>query len=228
MDGALIASAALLGLAGAPHCAAMCGAACAAVSGRGGPGPGAAFQIARLAGYAAGGAVAAASVGSLLAVAQFAPVLRPLWTLLHVAALALGVFLVVMGRQPAWLATIGRRPQAVASGPGGWQRMHGPARAALAGGLWIGWPCGLLQSALIVASMTQTAASGAAAMAGFAAASSLGLVWAPWLWSRIGRDGASNVERWAVRMAGAMLVGASGFALGHGVWQSVAAFCGIG
>lgn len=228
MDGALIASAALLGLAGAPHCTAMCGAACAAATGRGGASAGAAFQLARLAGYAAGGAFAAASVGSLLALAQFAPVLRPLWTLLHVAALALGAFLLLAGRQPAWLAALGRRPQPVAAGPGGWQRVQGPARAALAGGLWIGWPCGLLQSALLVASLTQSATSGAAAMAAFAAASSLGLVWAPWVWSRLGRDGAASAERWAVRGAGAMLVAASGFALGHGLWQSIAAYCGIG
>jgi hypothetical protein len=226
MDGALIASAALLGLAGAPHCTAMCGAACAAASGRGAPGTGAAFQIARLASYAAGGAVAAASVGSLLALAQFAPVLRPLWTLLHVAALALGAFLLWTGRQPAWLAALGRRPQPASAG--GWQRVQGPARAALAGGLWVGWPCGLLQSALLVASLTQSASAGAAAMAAFAAASSLGLLWAPWVWARIGRDGASAAERWAVRGAGAMLVGASGFALGHGLWQGIAAYCGIG
>jgi sulfite exporter TauE/SafE len=244
MDGALIASAALLGLAGAPHCTAMCGAACAAVSGRSGPGGAVAFQAARLAGYAAGGAVAAASVGSLLALAQFAPVLRPLWTLLHVAAFALGAYLLWTARQPAWLASIGRAPQLAAAGgqgggsggaiggangganDGGWQRISGPTtRAAAAGALWIAWPCGLLQSALLVASLTHSAAGGAMAMGAFALASSLGLVWAPWLWARVGRDGAARAERWAVRGAGAMLVGASGFALGHGLWQSVAAYC---
>lgn len=240
MDGALIASAALLGLAGAPHCTAMCGAACAAISGRSGPGGAVAFQAARLAGYAAGGAVAAASVGSLLALAQFAPVLRPLWTLLHVAAFALGAYLLWTARQPAWLASIGRAlPLAPAGGQGGgieggtggtngggWQRITGPTtRAATAGALWIAWPCGLLQSALLVASLTQSAAGGAMAMGAFALASSLGLVWAPWLWARLGRDGAARAERWAVRGAGAMLVGASGFALGHGLWLSVAAYC---
>ncbi|MFN8896472.1 MAG: sulfite exporter TauE/SafE family protein [Pseudomonadota bacterium] len=226
MDAALIGSAALLGLAGAPHCTAMCGAACAAASGRA-RGSGLAFQAARVGGYALGGAVAAASVGSLLALAQLAPALRPLWPLVHVAALALGVFLMWTGRQPAWLAAVGRRPQPAAA-PAGWQRVQGPARAALAGGLWIAWPCGLLQSALLVASLTQGAAGGAAAMAAFAATSSLGLLWAPWVWARVGRDGAVTAERWTVRAAGAMLLAGSGFALGHGLWSSIAAFCGIG
>lgn len=226
MDGALIASAALLGLAGAPHCTAMCGAACAAASGRG-RAEAMAFQAARIGGYALGGAIAAASVGSLLALAQLAPVLRPLWTLLHVAALCLGGFLLWAGRQPAWLASFGRRPQP-AAGPGDWQRVRGPARAAMAGSLWIAWPCGLLQSALLVASLTQGAAGGAAAMAAFAATSSLGLVWAPWLWARVGRAGAAVAERWTVRAAGAMLLAGSGFALGHGLWGRIAAYCGIG
>jgi sulfite exporter TauE/SafE len=226
MDGALIASAALLGLAGAPHCTAMCGAGCAAASGRG-RAEAMAFQAARIGGYALGGAIAAASVGSLLALAQLAPVLRPLWTLLHVAALCLGGFLLWTGRQPAWLASIGRHPQP-AAGTGDWQRVRGPGRAAIAGSLWIAWPCGLLQSALLVASLTQGAAGGAAAMAAFAATSSVGLVWAPWVWARVGRVGAAAAERWTVRAAGAMLLAGSGFALGHGLWGRIAAYCGIG
>ena len=69
MDGALIGSALLLGVAGMPHCAAMCSAPCAALAGPRGAGAWA-FQGARVAGYAAAGFVASASVGSLAALAE--------------------------------------------------------------------------------------------------------------------------------------------------------------
>jgi sulfite exporter TauE/SafE len=221
MDAALIVSAGLLGLAGAPHCTAMCGAPCAAAVGRSGTSAAVGFQVARAAGYALGGAVVASSVGALAALAQWTPVLRPLWTLLHVGALALGLWLLWQGRQPAWMAAIGRSPQLAH----GWQRMHGPTRAALAGSLWIGWPCGLLQSALLVASLGGSALAGAAAMAAFAATSSAGLWLAPWIWQRLGREGGAWAERWAVRAAGAMLVLASGWSLGHGLWARIVAYC---
>lgn len=223
MDVALIGSAALLGLAGSPHCAAMCGAACAAAVGRGGALPSVWFQLARGASYAVGGAIAASSVGALAGLAQWAPWTRPLWTFVQMAGLALGLWLLWTGRQPAWLERIGRTPQQPVGA--GWQRMRAPVRAAAFGALWVAWPCGLLQSALLVASLTQGAASGALAMAAFAVASSAGLVAAPWIWQRVGRSGALAAERWAVRLAGAMLAGAALFALGHGLWARVLAYC---
>ena len=226
VDSALIASAALLGLAGTPHCAAMCAAPCAAVVGRGKPAALVVFHATRVASYALGGAVAAGSVGALLALSNFSPALRPLWGLLHVAAAALGIWLLWTGRQPAWMARIGRRPAPVA---GGWQVISGPVRAGVAGSFWVAWPCGLLQSALLVASMSSGAAAGAAAMSGFALASSAGLWLGPWAWHRaLAGSRADERERWAVRAAGLLLLAGSGWALGHGLWQRIAAFCGIG
>lgn len=227
MDLALFVSALMLGLAGAPHCTLMCSAACTAAVGRGGAASQTAFQLARLAGYAAAGALAASSVGLLAALGQWSPALRPLWTLLHAAAFGLGIFLLWRGRQPAWLERLGRPGQR--SQPalaGGWQRMQGPVRAAAAGSLWVAWPCGLLQSALVVAALANTAAGGAAAMAGFAATSGLGLVAAPWLWQRLGGGTlGAGAAVWATRVAGAMLAAASGWALAHGLWQQWLAYC---
>jgi len=234
LDSALIASAALLGLAGTPHCAAMCGAPCAALTGGRSPGAMAAFHVARTASYALGGAVAASSMGALASLSQFSPALRPLWTVLHALALALGLWLLWYGRQPAWMGSFGRvtrtAPAIGANGgpanPGSWQRMRGPVRAAAGGSVWVAWPCGLLQSALLVAAMTGSGSAGAAAMAGFAVASSAGLIFAPWIWQRLMRgEGAARRERWVVRAAGLMLAGASGWALSHGLWHQVAAFC---
>jgi sulfite exporter TauE/SafE len=235
----LVTSAVLMGLAGTPHCAAMCGAACRAA---GGPRSGW-FHAGRIASYAAAGAVAAASVGALAAAGSAAAVLRPLWTLLHVAALALGLWLLATGRQPAWMAQIGqrRRPaQAPAvAGAGGavvrvplsWGLIDG--QALRGGGIGLGWalmPCGLLQSALLVAALANQPQGGALVMAGFAAASGLGLAAGPVVWQRLA--GAGGPAAWAspalgARLAGAMLAGASGWALGHGLWLRVAAWCGV-
>ena len=226
MDAALIGSAALLGLAGAPHCTAMCGAPCAAAIGRAGGTPATiAFHAARVASYAVAGAVVASAVGALATLSQLSPTLRPLWTVLHALAFSLGLWRLWTGRPPAWRAALGRAPQPDAAAAG-WQPVRGPARAALAGGLWVGWPCGLLQGALLVASMTGSAAAGAGAMAAFAVASSPGLLLAPWLWQKMSGSGDAAVrERWAVRAAGGLLAAASGWVLTHGLWHRVAAFC---
>ena len=102
MDLALIASALLMGLAGGPHCAAMCGAAYAGIARQGARAPGVSLQaganaetramvalhLGRLASYTAAGALVAASVAGLASLGAAAPVLKPLWTLLHVGAAA--------------------------------------------------------------------------------------------------------------------------------------------
>jgi uncharacterized protein len=220
-DIALVAAATVLGVASAPHCAAMCAAPCAAVVGRGqGQLP---FQAARVAGYAAAGAVVAASVGATAALAQWSPALRPLWVLLHTGLLGLGLWMLWQGRQPAWLGAAGRVPASA-----GWAPVRGPSRplrAVAAGALWVGWPCGLLQSALLLASLTGHAAAGAAAMAGFAVSSSAGLLAGPWVWQRLG--GRAGLEPLLVRGAGALLALGSLVALGQGIWRPLLAWCGL-
>lgn len=251
MELALVLSALMLGAAGAPHCAAMCGPACSALlQACGGPRQPVAplgFHLARVAGYAAAGAVAASSVGALAQLGQFSPLLRPLWTLLHCGALGLGLWLLWQGRQPAWLENLGRGAGRVApqrSGADGWQPMDGPSprgsakgllranakgllRAGAAGAAWVAWPCGLLQSALVVSALANSAWGGAASMAAFAAASASGLALAPWAFARLAGSAGSalQVQGWAIRAAGAMLAGASAWALGHDLFRRVVAYC---
>jgi hypothetical protein len=230
MDQALLLSAVLMGLAGTPHCLAMCGAACTAATGGGQGARLLAFHAGRLLAYAAAGAVAAASVGSLAALGQAVGALRPLWTLVHMAALGLGLFLLWQGRQPGWMERLGRaRTQDVPHRDGErWQVIRGPARSAGIGLAWVAWPCGLLQSALLVAALANSAAAGAMVMGGFAAASAAGLLLGPALWWRItgGRPGAAAASpATAVRWAGAALALASAWALGHGLWMRVIAWC---
>jgi sulfite exporter TauE/SafE len=223
-DLGLVAAAFLLGLGGSAHCAAMCGAPCAALV-RGGRGAFAGFHVGRLVGYMAGGAVAAASVSTLAVLRDAAPVVRPLWLALHVAVLVFGLWLVVTGRQPDW--RLGRAPSVlggtVAAGAGGgWVAMQGPARPTAFGLAWIAWPCGLLYSALALAAMANGPLGGAAVMGAFALASMPALAAAPWLFGRL--TGARG-RAWAVRVAGLMLAGAAAFALGHGVWQRALDWC---
>jgi sulfite exporter TauE/SafE len=184
-----------------------------------------AFHAARVAGYAAGGALAASSVAVLASWSQFSPALRPLWTLLNAGALMLGAWLLWRGRQPAWLGRLGRVPARPVQREG-WEAVRMPLRAASAGAAWVAWPCGLLQSALVVAALSSSALSGAATMAVFALASAPGLAAGPWLARGLltGR-GAAAREAWAVRAAGLMLLGASAWALGHQLGPQVAAFC---
>ena len=241
LEVSLVLSALLLGLAGAPHCAAMCGPACGAVVGAcsgsaGWSAPSWGFQAGRMASYAVAGALAAAGVGVLATTSAAWPVLRPLWTVLHLAAVTLGLWLLMTGRQPAWMSRIGRARRtgsAALPGGAGWQPMRGPVSASVtasgSGLAWVLWPCGLLQSALVVAGLANTPQGGAMAMLAFAATSALGLQWAPWAWRRWAGRGAdgrpSPMLDWAVRGAGLMLALGSAWALGHDAWVQVWDYC---
>ena len=221
MDAALAASALFMGLAGGPHCVAMCGAACGGIARACGGGQAGratlALHAGRLLSYAAGGAVVAGSVSAL---AEWAPTvawMRPLWGMVHLAALSLGLWLLWSGRQPAWVENLGQGlGRRAAPAAGRVAIVRGPWRAGLAGSLWIAWPCGLLQSALVVAALASGPASGAAVMATFAAASAFSLWAGPALWMRLARAGgpAGRVSQaGAVRLAGLVLAGASLWAL---------------
>jgi len=232
LDAALAISAGLMGLAGMPHCALMCAAPCAAVIGHCGRGaPEApwraplAFHGMRVLGYAAAGALAAASVGSVAAASRFLPWLSPLWSLLQAASIALGLWLLVTGKQPAFVNAVGKSLVAVpaSAGTGEARPVHwGASRAGAAGMLWVTWPCGLLQSALVTSSLASSPVHGAGVMAGFAIASSAGLWAAPALWLKLVSPGRRT---WIVRASGAILCATSGWALLHGLAGRIAAWC---
>jgi sulfite exporter TauE/SafE len=212
-----------MGVAASPHCVAMCGGPCAALTGgcaRNASG----LHVGRVLGYMAGGAVAASSVAALGAWSQAAPALRPVWTLLHLALLALGLWWLATGRQPAWMKRGGAVPVRIVG------RRQRPLRSTLLGLAWVAWPCGALQAALLLSSMASSAQGGALVMAGFAVGSMPALVVGPWMWARwrAGRDGSASAGDAAMlgfRVAGAGLVMGSGWALTHGLWERLAAWC---
>jgi sulfite exporter TauE/SafE len=253
MDPSLALTALLMGLAGGPHCVAMCGPVCAAVgapsrtansasSQTGGwqvvqtpAAPGRAqrsdvdssslvlFQLGRLLSYTVLGAVAAASMQAVGWLSVHSAALRPIWTFIHVAAAVLGAVLLWQARQPLWLEGGARRVW-------GWvQTLAGPGsgRVGRSGPLvlGLGWaflPCGLLYSALLVAALSPGLWQGAGVMALFALGSGLSLLAGPWLWLRLGR-GAAN--RWAMRAAGAVLLGSSVWALWLALAHDTAPWC---
>jgi uncharacterized protein len=232
-----------LGAAAMPHCALMCGAPCAAVTAHAGPyaAPHAGrhagshawlFHAGRVLGYSAGGAVAASSMATLGAWLQASPSLRPLWTLLQLAFMGLGLWWLLMGQQPSWLL---KRSLAVAAVPLRWQGAKPSAKAwrgGVVGLAWVAWPCAALQGALLLAALADGAVGGALVMAAFAVASLPGLMLAPWAWSRWQAWRGHAVSRGEVaalgfRLAGAGLLLVSGWALSKGLWPHVAAWCGL-
>ena len=84
MQTSLAVTALLMGLAGGPHCIAMCGAACAGMGNAAGARRTSAlwtFQAGRLVSYSALGAAAAASMQALGWLTTQTAVMRPVWTL---------------------------------------------------------------------------------------------------------------------------------------------------
>jgi len=223
VDAPLILAGFVAGLAASPHCALMCGAPCAALTsgcGRNATG----FHLGRGLGYMAGGALAALSMAALAAWSQAAPALRPLWMLLQLAFLALGLWWLATGRQPDRMKRGGAMPVRIVA------RRGRPWRSGLAGLAWVAWPCGALQAALLLAALASSPLGGAFVMAGFALGSMPALAVAPWAWARWRsmRGGAASPAQAATlgfRVAGFGLVLASGWALTHGLWERVAAWC---
>ncbi len=222
MQSSLALTAWLMGLAGGPHCVAMCGAACAGLGQAAGERRVqalTAFQLGRVVGYSLLGALAAASVQGLGWLTTQSAAIRPLWTLLHLAAMALGVLLMLQARQPVWLDQSARRLWAKV------RRLNegcGALAPLLVGVLWALMPCGLLYSALMVAALSGSAFDGALTMALFALGSSVSLWAGPWLWLRLQTlgDGA-----WGMRLAGLALFAVSAWGLWMGLVHDQAPWC---
>jgi hypothetical protein len=223
MQSSLALTALLMGLAGGPHCVAMCGAACAGLGQAAGPRKNSAilsFQAGRIVGYSLLGGLAAASMQGLGWLTIQSAALRPVWTLFHVAAALLGLVLLFKARQPVWLEAVGRSLWAKARALGA---SSGGAPLVL-GILWALLPCGLLYSALLVAAMAGGPADGALVMALFALGTSITMTVAPWLWLKV-RGGSPGSGDWGMRLAGAALAASSGWALWMGLMHNTAPWC---
>ena len=222
MQTSLAITALIMGLAGGPHCVAMCGAACAGIGHAAGVQQNRAllsFQLGRWLGYSLMGGLAAFSVQALGWLTVESVALRPVWSMLHVAAMVLGLLLIWQAKQPVWLDQ---------SAQNLWAKIRklnlymGKVAPVGVGVLWAFMPCGLLYSALMVAALTGNALEGALTMACFALGSGLSLGLAPWLLLMLKSlgDGA-----WGIRLAGLALAITSGWALWMGLAHNQAPWC---
>ena len=159
----LILTALLMGLGAVPHCAAMCGAACAAALPKGVPLP---SLLGRCLAYALLGGVAAASAGTVAQWGRQVAFVQPLWVLMQAMAMLLGAYLMHMGHMPwqvdAWGQALYRRFQTrwprdadlSRSAHSAWLRASWPFWAGMA---WAVLPCGLLYAAVMVAALAPSA-----------------------------------------------------------------------
>ena len=224
MTGYLAFTGLAMGLAASPHCVAMCGSPCAAMTCHG-RSDALGFHLGRIVGYAAAGAVAAASVTALGAWTRTSPALQPLWLLVHLSFLGLGLWCLALGRMPRRMVRDGAVAVTLV------RRGARPWRTSLAGLAWVAWPCGALQAALLVSALANGAVGGALVMACFAVASLPALAAAPWLWGswqawRGRRASPAEAGAWGYRIAGAGLASSSGWAIASGLREHLAAFCG--
>lgn len=230
-----------MGLVGGPHCLAMCAAPCAAItmpaqavksgvqpihtvhaltnraiwpSGRW-----LGFHAGRLLGYGVLGGAAAYAMETVAWFSDRTSLLHPIWVALHLIVLAWGGVLLFQARQPMWVDASGRRL---------WDRLKAgistPTRAGLAGGMWAFLPCGLLYSAVMVAALAGGWLQGFISMLAFGVGSGLWLAAGPWLWQRM-RGLQRWREAWGLRVAGAMLVAISLWALWMDLVHEPAQWC---
>ena len=210
-----------MGLAGGPHCVAMCGAACAGIGkGHGGAYSLWKFQAGRLIGYSGLGAVAATSVSSLAWVSNQTLALHPAWTFFHVLVLSWGLVLLAYARQPVWADNLGRNI---------WRHVRQlsnlPGGVFVTGMLWALMPCGLLYSALLVASLNANLPGGAMSMATFAVGTSLSLLVGPWLWLKLQHGGKWINESRSMRLAGLLLSAAAAWAIWMDLMPQIKIWC---
>jgi sulfite exporter TauE/SafE len=215
----------LMGLAGGPHCIAMCGAACGGVvRGSGAPAPRGmwGFQGGRLLGYAIAGGAAGLAVQSFAWLSQNTAALRPLFTMFHLAVLAWGLMLLAQARQPAWVESTGRKVWARV-------RLLAQRRGGLVatGALWAFMPCGLLYSALLVASLSGGLLEGAASMALFAIGSGISLGLAPSAFRKLQDLGNRLRKDWGTRIAGLLLAAVAAWALWMDLAPRIAEWCRV-
>ncbi len=222
MQSSLALTGLLMGLVGGPHCVVMCGAACAGIGRAAAPRGTAAmwtFQLGRVIGYGLLGALAAASMQALGWLTIQSAAIRPVWTLLHVAAIVLGLVLLFKAEQPVWLEQFGK---AIWIRARAWVGRSGTGAPLALGTVWALLPCGLLYSAVMVAAMSARPVDGAVVMALFAAGTSVSLMAGPWLWLRLRGAGSGQ---WGVRLAGLALVLSSSWAVWMGLVHDTAPWC---
>ncbi len=219
----LLLTAFVMGLAGGPHCLVMCGAASAAMQSK----PHSrmipirvlhsvpwSFYVGRMLGYATLGVLAASTLRGLAWLSSQSGVFQPLWTFSHTLIFAWGLLLLITGQQPGWAVQGAQQVWA-------WIKQHTQHAKFgyfFTGLVWALLPCGLLYSAVMLASLQSHWLQGALVMAAFSFGSAIFLMIAPLLW----KHGQHSLPGWfsetsGMRLSGVILITLSVVAL----WMDV-------
>ena len=232
MSEAALLSMFLVGLLGSTHCLGMCGGIVTAITIRlPGDKPRRMLQLAyhagRLATYTAAGALAAGLGSAALLLDGLLPVQIALYVAAQLMLVALGLYLLGISR---YLDVFERAGRAL------WRRVQpataklrphrSPLRAFACGMLWGLLPCGLIYSALAIALVSASAASGALIMLAFGLGTLPALLaagaLAPGLQNRVR-------QQWARQAAGGVVIAFGLFGLTYaGELEHIAAnsiFC---
>ena len=131
-----------MGVMGGPHCIAMCGAPCAAISAQR-PRQIWQFHFGRVLGYGILGGVAAYSMNNLAWLSNQTMSLHPIWTFFHGIIFVWGFVMLIYAKQPQCIDHMGESI---------WNLMQKLSKTLrsnfLLGMLWAFMPCGLLYSAI--------------------------------------------------------------------------------
>jgi sulfite exporter TauE/SafE len=186
------------------------------------------FQCGRLVGYASLGALAAISMDSLGWLTLQSAAFRPVWSMVHVAAVLFGLLLLWRGEQPLWLTRTAQQLWQGVAGPARrealQQRAYGPLLLGMA---WALLPCGLLYSALMVALFSGGPWHGAMVMLMFALGGGVMLTLLPLLWDKLQGPRAVS-SRWSARgtrLAGLTLSATAAWGLWRGLVHEQAPWC---
>ncbi|MGL4576818.1 MAG: sulfite exporter TauE/SafE family protein [Burkholderiaceae bacterium] len=233
----LVATGFLMGIAGSPHCLAMCaGPATWVLSTAREPGAWTSwllFNLGRMLGYALLGVLMAAIFAALREAVVLVRVAQPFWVMLHVVILVLALHLAVAGQQPRfigqWAHAAVSRANRVGPSAAGEQVIRAPQlrskttawnRPVFTGMLWAFMPCGLLYAGLLTAALSNNLVTAGATMLAFGAGTSVTLMAVPAFkaaganmikrsfLARLNADG-----RLGGRLAGAALAALSGWIL---------------
>ncbi len=129
--------------------------------------------------------------------------------------------LAATGKQPLWAQRVGRGLESRLRPLAG-----GTWLGVLATGmLWVALPCGLLYSALMLASLGNGPLQGAGLMVLFALGSGLSLLLGPWLWRQLRWSGGAARQAWGARLAGVLLAGVAAQAVWMDLIRQIDAWC---
>lgn len=242
----LYISAALVGFTASPHCIAMCGALCEKAAKKCRSSAGSNFSashfisylpvlLGRLASYAIAGALFGMVTSSAASLFNKIDFLKPLWLVVQLFIVFIGLWMLWDGKFPESIQGVFERVAKFLKIPKDNSNIENTPLSIIKswihalgiGSMWALFPCGVLHSVFLIASLSSGPIDGAFVLLSFGLASSISLYAGGWLWrmflegnpapqsptSQRGMTGAWQRGLMSFRLAGASVVGAGAWSL---------------